>query len=96
MLYIIQNKRNKNRNKLTNDIYKYINICYNYHSIRSNYLFYSLTFMYRAYISYLVCVQTATAIWSGNFLVFYNILGRQLVRHSQKDNFVLFCFVLVL
>ena len=48
--------------------------------------------MYKSYISYLVHIQTATAIWSGNFLVFYNILGRQLVRHSQKDNLVLFCF----
>ena len=48
--------------------------------------------MYKAYISYLVHIQTATAIWSGNFLGFYNILGRQLVRHSQKDNLVLFCF----
>ena len=48
--------------------------------------------MHKAYISYLVCVQTATAIWSGNFLLFYNILGRQLVGHSQKDIFVLFCF----
>ena len=37
--------------------------------------------------SYLVCIQTATAIWSGNLLVFYNILGRQLVRHSQKGQF---------
>ena len=52
-------------------------------------LIYSLTFMYKAYFSYLVCIQTATAIWSGNFLVFDNILGRQLVTHSQKDYFVL-------
>ena len=46
--------------------------------------------MYKAYISYLIHVLTATAICSGNFIVFYNILGRQLVRHSQKDNLVLF------
>ena len=59
-------------------------------------LFYSLTSMYKVCISYLIHVQTATAIWSGNFLVFSYILGRQLVRHSQKDNLVLFCFVLVL
>ena len=51
--------------------------------------------MYKAYISYLDHGQTATAIWSGNFLVFYNILGRQLFRHRQKDNSILFCFVLV-
>ena len=52
-------------------------------------------FRYKAYISYLNHGQTATAIWSGNFLVFYNILGRQLVRHRKKDNSILFCFVLV-
>ena len=46
--------------------------------------------MYKSCISYLVHVQTATAIWSGNFLVFSYILGRQLVRHSQKDYLVLF------
>ena len=92
----IQNKRSKNINKLTNVIYYYINICYNYHSIDclTILLIYSLTFIYRTYFSYLVCIQTATAIWSGKFLVFDNILGRQLVRHSLKDYFVLFCFVL--
>ena len=31
--YNIWNQRNKNINKLTNDIYIYINVCYNYHSI---------------------------------------------------------------
>ena len=83
---------------MANVIYYCINVCYNYRSI--DYLIilpiYSLTFLYKAYFSYLICVQTATAIWSGKFLVFDNILGRQLVRHSQKDYFVLFCFVLVL
>ena len=44
------------------------------------------------YIPYFVQGQTATAIWSGNFLVLYRDLGRQLVR--QKDNFYFFWFVL--
>ena len=38
-------------------------------------------FIYNTYISYLVQRQTATAIWSGNFLVLYRDLGGQLVRH---------------
>ena len=42
------------------------------------------------YISYLIQGQTATAIWSGNFLVLYRVLGRQLVRHKKRT--VLFCF----
>ena len=58
-------------------------------------LFGSITIMYMAYISYLIHIQTATAIWSGNFLGFYNICGRQLVRHSQKDNLVLFLKLLI-
>ena len=57
-----------------------------------HYLFNSLTFTYKAYISYLNHAQTATAILAGNFLVFYNNLGRQLVRHRKRT--VLFCFVL--
>ena len=89
-----ETKEIKNGNKMTNVIYYYINICYIYRSI--DYLIilliYSLTFMYKAYFSYLICVQEAIAIWSGKFLVFDNILGRKLVRHSQKDYFVLFCF----
>ena len=32
-------------------------------------------FTYKVYISYLDHGQTATAIWAGNFLVFYNNLG---------------------
>ena len=48
------------------------------------------------YISYLDHGQTATAIWAGNFLIFYNNLGRQLVRHGKGQfYFVLVCFVLV-
>ena len=42
------------------------------------------------YISYLIQEQIATAIQSGNFLVFYRDLGRQLVRHKKGQ----FCFVL--
>ena len=51
------------------------------------------------YISYLVQGQTATATWSGNFLVLYRDLGRQLVRHKKRTIllcFGLFCFGLVL
>ena len=51
-------------------------------------------FIYRTYFSYLDHGQTATAIWSGNFLLFYNILGRHLATHRKKDNSILFCFVL--
>ena len=51
-------------------------------------------FMYKTYISYLDHEQTVTTIWSGNFLVFYNNLGRQLVRNRKKDNFILFSFIL--
>ena len=43
------------------------------------------------YISYLNQGQSATAIWSGTFLVFYNNLGRQLVRQGEGQ----FYFVLV-
>ena len=47
-------------------------------------------------MSYLVPGQTTTAIWSGNFLVFYRDLGGQLVRHWKGPYylfwFVLFCF----
>ena len=50
-------------------------------------------FTYKAYISYLDPRQTATAIQAGSFLVFYNNLGRQLVRHTKRT--ILFCFVLV-
>ena len=49
--------------------------------------------MYKNYISYLNQRQTATAIWAGTFFVFYNNLGRQLVRQGQFY-FVLVCFVL--
>ena len=42
------------------------------------------------YISYLIQKQTATAIQSGNFLVLYRDLGRQLVRHRKRT--ILFCF----
>ena len=42
------------------------------------------------YISYLAQEQIATAIWSGNFLVLYRDLGRQLVRHRKRQ----FCFLL--
>ena len=52
----------------------------------------SLTSNTAAVHSELYCVLTSTAIWSGNFLVFYNNLGRQLVRHQQQDNLILFCF----
>ena len=52
--------------------------------------------MYKMYISYLDHGQTATAIWAGYFLVFYNNLGRQLVRQGKGQfYFVLVCFVLV-
>ena len=52
--------------------------------------------MYKTYISYLDHGQTATAIWAGNFLVFYNNLRRQLVRQGEGQfYFVLVCFVLV-
>ena len=48
------------------------------------------------YISYLIQGQTATAIWAGTFLVFYNNLGRQLVRQGEGQfYFVLVCFVLI-
>ena len=43
----------------------------------------SLTSKTAAVHSELYRILTSTAIWSGNFLVFYNILGRQLVRHGQ-------------
>ena len=46
--------------------------------------------MYKTYISYLVQGQTATAIWSGNFLVLYRDLEGQLVRHRKRTT--LFCF----
>ena len=55
-------------------------------------MFNSLMYTYKAYISHLDHRQTATAIWAGNFLVFYNNLGRQLVRHRKR--IILFCFVL--
>ena len=47
--------------------------------------------MYKIYISYLNQRQTATEIWAGTFFVFYNNLGKQLVR---QGNFILFWFVL--
>ena len=51
--------------------------------------------MYKNYICYLNQRQTATAIWAGTFFVFYNNLGRQLVRQGEGQfYFVLVCFVL--
>ena len=44
-------------------------------------------------MSYLIAGQATTAIWSGNFLVFYRDLGGQLVRH-EKGLYYLFWFVL--
>ena len=35
------------------------------------------------YVSYLNHKLTAITKWSGNFLVFYKNLGRQLVRHRH-------------
>ena len=46
--------------------------------------------MYKAYISCLNHKQSATAIWSGNSLVFDNNLGRQLVGHRLGQS----CFAL--
>ena len=47
-------------------------------------------------ISYLNQGQSATAIWAGSFLVFYNNLERQLVRQGEGQfYFVLVCFVLI-
>ena len=50
--------------------------------LTSKYLkrFMSLTSITAAVYSEQFRVLTSTAIWSGNFLVFYNNLGRQLVR----------------
>ena len=50
----------------------------------------------KTYISYLIQGQTATAIWSGNFLVLYSDLGRQWSGIGKGQfYFVLVCFVLV-
>ena len=68
--------------------------CYNYNSYNFyTLLFYSLMLMYKACISYLVHLQTATAIWSGNFLVFSYILGGNWSGIVKGQScFVLFCF----
>ena len=94
---IYKRKEIKKKNKLTNVIYYYSNICYNYHSI--DYLIilliYSLTFMYTAYFSHLVCIQTATAIWSGKFLVLITFWGGNwsgIIKRTILFCFVLFCF----
>ena len=49
-------------------------------------------FIYKAYISYLNHGQTATAFWSGNVLVFYNIWGGNWSAIGKRT--ILFCFVL--
>ena len=85
-------ERNKNKNKPTNYFYDYINVYYNYHSIDYLIIFFSLLLTYKAYISYLTYVLTATAIWSGNFLVFYNIWGGNWSGIVKRT--ILFCFVL--
>ena len=48
------------------------------------------------YISYLIERQTATTIWSGNFLVLYRDLGRAIGQALERTIlFVLVCFVLI-
>ena len=76
-----KNEKIKNNNQpmlFINYIYCYMNqLAFDSYLIKL-----TINRLYKIHIfSYLIQKQTANAIWSGNFLVFYRDLGGQLVRH---------------